>query len=123
MMLGSTNATATTRTVNEQIEMLSRFWANYYCDLPHEKKFWPGLVRMDWVSERLLRAGMAILINVLPAAIPLQILLYFKSVSWTVLVLDALLVLEIGPCRILTRLVDRVAPYPEEGVPEILPET
>ena len=115
MTATSTSAARTPRTVREEIEAFEHRWDHYFVP-PYEVKFWPGLVKMDWVSQRLVRVSRAILINVLPAVIPLQVLIYFDVVDWTNLALDALLVLEIGPCRILTRLLNRVAPYPREEI-------
>ena len=114
--------TSTSSTVSEQIEALSHVWDDYlYC--PCEIRPWPSLARTDLVSTHLLYISKIVLINVLPAAIPLQVLIWLDAVTWINLTLNALLVLEIGPCRILTRLVDRVAPYPREIVFEVLPET
>lgn len=122
MTATSTRTVNTANQVSEQVEALSRVWDDYLYP-PTEMKPWLGLARIDQTSKRLLQASKAILINVLPAVIPLQILICSDALDWTNLALDALLVLEVGPCRILTRLVDRIAPYPQEGVSEILPET
>ena len=115
MTATSTSADNTTITMSEQIEALSHKWDHYFCP-PYGTQLWPGLAKINRISQRLVRASRAILINVLPAVIPLQVLIYFDAVDWTNLALDALLVLEIGPCRLLTRLLDRVAPYPCEEI-------
>ena len=116
MMATYTNTANATDTASEQIEALSHMWDNHLYP-PEKVELWSGLARKDRAAERLLCTGKAILINVLPAVIPLQFLVYFDAVDWLPLALDALLVLEIGPCRILTRLVDKVAPYPQENAP------
>ena len=122
MTATSTSVVNTTNEVIEQVEALSHIWDDYFYP-PCETSLWPSLGKMARISECLLHASKAILINVLPAAIPLQMLIYFDGLGWTTLALDALLVLEVGPCRILTRLVDSIAPYPDEGILEPLPET
>ncbi len=116
MMATWTSTANTTDTVSEQTKALSHMWDDYLYP-PEVVKLWSDLARKDRIAERLLRIGKIILINVLPAAIPLQVLVYFDAVNWVSLALDVLLVLEIGPCRILTRLVDKVAPYPQESLP------
>lgn len=122
MTVTSISAASTTSTVSQQIEALAHGWDNYFCP-PYEVKLWPELARMDRISKYLLHAGKTILINILPAAITLQLFVYFNAVDWTNLALDAWLALEVGPCRPLTRLLDRVAPYPQEDVSEVLTET
>lgn len=115
MTATSTSTDNATSTVSEQIEAFSHKWDHYFYP-PYGTQLWPGLAKINRISEGLLRVGKTIIINVLPAAIPLQVLIYFEALNWTNIVLDALLVLEIGPCRILTRLVDKVAPYPCEEI-------